>query len=183
MQDFSDIVRVEDLPYFYSPPMQFVFTEKAEITNGTYPFTGNKEIVDNNKNITDNTLLYIKAMSFSADIEKKDYQQALKLADGSTNIPSFSCFMQSDAQAPIFVDPIKLGDYFDDQEYKKIVLPKQFPNNISAFFRGTLKQTGALAGVTEINLTMNIWVQQITDIAFIDGLRQAFPRIDDGGLH
>jgi hypothetical protein len=120
-------------------------------------------------------LLYIKAFSFSADIELLAYQNALKLSDGTVNIPRFSLFTQSDANAPVLTDPIDLGDYFNDQGYKKVLLLKQLPNNLTGFFRGTLQQHGGLAGVNEINLTMNIWVQAITDDAFIEGLKRHYP--------
>jgi hypothetical protein len=75
----------------------------------------------------------------------------------------------------VLTDPIDLGDYFNDQGYKKVLLLKQLPNNLTGFFRGTLQQHGGLAGVNEINLTMNIWVQAITDDAFIEGLKRHYP--------
>lgn len=178
--DLSNLVRIEDLPYYTSPPMQFTFVQKADLTLGEYPFTAGRATIGNNKNITDNTLLYIKAMTFSADIPILHYQEALQLATGDTDIPRFSVFLQSDSNAPIFIDPIQLSDYFDDQEYKKLVLPKQFPNRMSAFFRGTLQQTGNLAGVTEINLTINLWVQQISDDTFINGLKKKYPDLMNG---
>ena len=89
-------------------------------------------------------------------------------------------FLQSESRAAIFVDPIQLGNYFSDQEYKKIQLAKQDPNELTAFFRGTLQQTAALAGTNEINLTMDVWVQQITNDNFIEAIKRNFPNI--GGL-
>lgn len=173
----SPVIRIEDLPYNSSPPMQFTFTQSAVLTLGTYPFIAERATIGNNKNITDNNIIYIKAVSFSADIPVLTYQAALKLFGGITNIPTFSIFLQSDASAPIFTDPIQLGDYFKDQEYKKLLMPKQLPNRMSAFFRGTLQQTAALAGVSEINLTMNVWAQSITDDAFIAALRLKYPNV------
>lgn len=177
-QLFTHIPRIEDLPYYYSPPMQFTFTQSADLTLGQYPFLPVKATLGNNKNITDNTLLYIKAITFSADIPLLDYQQATKLSTGLTDIPRFSMFLQSEASgAPVFIDPIQLGDYFNDQEYKKLILAKQLPNRVSGFFEGTLQQTANLAGILEINLTMNIWVQSITDDDFINALRTRYPVI------
>ena len=63
-----------------------------------------------------------------------------------------------------------------DAEYKKLILAKQLPNALSGFFRGTLQQTAALAGVAEITLTMNMWVQAITDDSFIAALRRNYPQ-------
>lgn len=182
MADLSNyIARIEDLPYYVSPPMQFTFTQQATLTLGQYPFTADKVVIGNNKNITDNVLLYIKAFTFSADIDLLAYQQSLKLSTGLTDIPTFSMFLQSDARAPVFVDPIQLGNYYTDQEYKKLLLTKQSPNELTAFYRGTLQQHAGLAGVTEINLSMDIWVQQITNDNFIEALKKNYP--DIGGLH
>jgi len=172
----NNIARIEDLPYAKSPPMQFTFTQSATLTLGQYPFTGAAQVVENNKNITSNTLLYIKSVSFSADIDLLTYQQALKLSTGLTDIPVFHAFIQSDSRAPIFVDPIQLGNYYSNQEYKQIVIPKQDPNELTAFFRGTLQQHAGLAGVTEINLTMDLWVQQVTSNNFIEALRKNYPK-------
>lgn len=175
---FTHIPRIEDLPYYTSPPMQFTFTQSATLTLGQYPFLPVKATLGNNKNITDNTLLYLKAITFSADIPLLTYQEAIKLSTGLTDIPRFSMFLQSEGGgAPVFIDPIQLGDYFNDQEYKKLILAKQLPNRISGFFEGTLQQTANLAGINEINLTMNIWVQSITDDDFINALKTRYPAI------
>ena len=56
-------------------------------------------------------------------------------------------------------------------------MPRQLPNKLTGFFRGTLQQHAGLAGVSEINLTMNIWMQYITDDNFIKGLQKAYPII------
>ena len=173
----TDVARIEDLPYLSSPPMQFTFTQSASLTVGQYIFEDDAQVVGNNKNITDNTLLYIKAISFSADVDLLNYQIAKKLVTGETDIPTFSLFLQSEARGAVFVDPIQLGDYFNDQEYRKVILAKQEPNEMTGFFRGTLQQHAGLAGIAEINLTMNIWVQQITNDNFIEALKKNYPNI------
>jgi len=176
--DFSPLItRIEDLPYYFSPPLQFVFTQSATLTAGTYPFTAARAVITNEKDIQDNTIFFIKALSFSADIPVTDYQQALKLAAGTVDIPRFSAFLEGDGNSPLFKDPIDLHDYFNDQEFKQVVHPKQFPNRFTGFFRGTLQQTAALAGITEVNLTVQMWVQEITDDNFIAGVRKKYPRI------
>jgi hypothetical protein len=150
------------------------------LTLGQYPFTAARATMTGNKNLTDNTLYYIKAMSFSADIPKAYYQEAKKLSTGLTDIPTFSMFMQADANSPLLKDPIVLQDFFQDQEFKLLKEAKISPNRLSAFFRGTLNQTANLAGINEINLTMEVWVQEVTDDNFIDGLKLKYPRIARG---
>ena len=171
------ITRIEDLPYLKSPPMQITFTQSGSLSAGQYVFNSPREEVGNNKNINDQGLYYIKAMTFSADVELLAYQKAIKLLSGSTDIPTFSLFMQSDSQAPAFIDPIQLSDYFNDQEFKKLILPRQFPNLLTAFFRGTLQQHAGLAGINEINLTINMWMQYVTDDNFIKALQKDYPQV------
>jgi hypothetical protein len=89
-------------------------------------------------------------------------------------------FMQADANSPLLKDPIVLQDFFQDQEFKLLKEAKISPNRLSAFFRGTLNQTANLAGINEINLTMEVWVQEVTDDNFIDGLKLKYPRIARG---
>jgi len=176
--NFSDLItRIEDLPYKKSPPMQLIFSQKADISVGTYPFTAGRATVTGEKNINDQTLLYVRSISFSADIPLIDYQKALKLAAGTVDIPNFQMFLQSDSNAPLFQDPIDLLDYFNDKSYRLIIEPKLSPNTLTGFFRGTLQQHAGLAGVTEINLNIEMIVQQITDDAFIHGLDQPYPYI------
>ena len=50
---YPGVARIEDLPYYYSPPMQFTFTQSATLTNGTYPWVGGRVEVGNNKNLTE----------------------------------------------------------------------------------------------------------------------------------
>ena len=178
MSDFNDIIaRIEDLPYYTSPPAQFFLTERANLALGVYVFGGLRLIMTGNKNITDNTLIYIRSLSFSADIPAVDYQQALQLAAGGVDIPTFRAFLQSGSSAPIFEDPIVLNNYFDEIDYRLLLLPKQIPNRLTGFFTGTLQQTAALAGYAGINFTLQMWAQVITDDNFIAGLKRDYPRI------
>lgn len=174
------IPRIEDLPYWMSPPIQFTFTQSADLTGGTYPFTAARAEVANNKNLNDNTLLFVRDITFQADIPVLDYQEAIKLAAGTTDIPTFQMFFQSDAQSPVLADAIQLGSYFENQVYKLLLAPKQEPNTLSAFFRGTLQQTAALAGIGEINLTMNVFVQYIQQDVFVELIKKGYPQIEGG---
>ena len=81
------ITRIEDLPYLKSPPMQILLTQSASLTAGQYIFNGGRTDITNNKNINDQGVYYLKSLSFSADIGLLDYQIAMKLSDGTTDIP------------------------------------------------------------------------------------------------
>ena len=176
MNNYSDIIaRIEDLPYWDSPPFQFTFTQKASLTLGQYPFLRTRTELKPQTNITDNILLYFKSISFSADIPKNDYQQALQLAGGTNDIPEFYAFLSNDANAIIFENPLQLNDYFNDQEFKFLKAPKQLPNKFTGFIDGKLQQTAALAGVDAVNITIQMFGQSISDDNFIAALKRDYP--------
>lgn len=249
------IARIEDLPYLNSPPLQFTFSQSAPIIAGKYTFNGGRAQIGNNKNLNDNTLFYIKSLSFSADIVKGAYQESLKLTrpditgnttasgqnklidstatflsdninigdvventttnektvvqkevesnteiivadnfflnsgDGykiftrKVDIPKFSLFIDSERNSPILRDPVECNDYFSNQEFKKLFLPKLFPNRITAFFRGELQQNALLAGITQVTLTMNIFGQEVTDDSFIEALKKKYMSINPASLN
>jgi hypothetical protein len=173
--------RIEDLPYYTSPPIQFTYEQKADLTLGTYPFLlDSKSVMNNNTQLTDNSLIYIRNVSFYADIPQIDYQQALQLAAGTTNVPQFSMYMEGNAGSPILRNPIQLGNYFREQDYKLLIMPKYNPNNLLGAVSGTLQQTAALAGYSEINITIEFFCQEIVDDAFIEAITRKYPALKDG---
>lgn len=173
----NNIVNDRDAPLLTSPPAQFSYTQKGTLTLGQYIFSPTRALVTGAKNVNAITAYRIKALSFSADIPKIAYQQALKLSTGDTDVPIFNMFMQSDANSPLFQDPVVCQDYFMDQEFRMIKIPNQKKNRFTAFFKGTLRQTAALTGFNEVNLTMQIWVQYIDNVNFIQALKQNFQKI------
>lgn len=176
------VARIEDLPYYTSPPIQFTYTQQAALTIGQYPFILTKAAMNNTVQLTDNSLIYIRDISFYADIDKQDYQEALKLAGGTLDVPELSLYMAGNAAVPIFRNPIFLGNYFREQSYRKLIMPKFTPNNLLASIQGTLQQHAALAGVNEINITVELFCQEIVDDNFIAGIVKEFPAIGKEGM-
>lgn len=177
------VARLEDLPYYTSPPIQFVHTQQGAINAGTYPFALTKVAVTNDIQVTDNTMIYIRDISFYADIKKEDYQLALKLLAGTVDVPRLSLYFGGNAGVPILRNPIHLGDYFRAQPYRLLVMPKQTPNALTAAIQGTLQQHAGLAGIIEVNLTAEIYCQEISDDEFIKALLKKYPGIRDEGLY
>jgi len=187
------IARIEDLPYFRSPPIQLSLSQSASLSFGQYVWNNTnapKTILVGSAQITQSTLLYIKSISFSADIPELDYQKALEitstvLANGTTagqnQIPSYFKFLSSDAKSPTLRSPILCQQFFTDQEYKLLVEPKTRPNDVLGFFRGALQQTGALAGINTITLTAEFYVQTVEDRNFINALKNQYPALDKSG--
>jgi len=170
------IARIEDLPYWKCQPIQFTFKQTATLTLGQYPFLAERTELTPQKNITDNILLYFKSISFSADIPLLSYQEALQLAGGTLNVPKFSPFLKSEHNALMYENPLELNNYFSDQEFKLLKLPKQKPNRFTGYIKGTLQQTAALAGYEKINITIQMFGQSITDDNFIAALKRDYPR-------
>lgn len=181
MNDYAPIIaRIEDLPYKKSPPIQFTFTQNGPLTFGQYVFTSVHTPILPQENVNDNILLYIKSISFSADIPGLDYQQALQLAGGLVDIPRFFAFLKNDHNALIFENPLLLNKYFDDQTFMLILEPKQLPNLFTGFIKGTLQQTAALAGTPSVNITIQMFGQSIADDNFIRALKKDYPFINGG---
>lgn len=170
------VTRLLDIPFWTSPPLQFTFSQTAEIEAGQYNFEGAGQEMVGNKNINDNTLILINTMSFSASIPREVYQEALALTTlPNTFIPNFNMFLESGRNAPVLRDPVELNDYFVSQVFTQLIDPKVTPNRLSAFFRGTLQQTAALAGISEITLNIQIFCQEITDDNFIQAVKKGYP--------
>lgn len=181
-----DTGSIQRLPYWTSPPMQFSLTQQAILSAGTFQFlqsAGGNPVTPadlaNNKNITENSMILIYDFSFAADIPVLDYQQALQLGAGTTDIPNFNLFLKSDAGSPQLKDPIELYNYIDKQQYILALTPKISDNAFRGFFRGSLQQTAALAGLNEINFTINFYAQEIVDDNYIHTFKQNYP----GDIH
>ena len=187
------ITRIEDMPYYRCPVVQFSLSQAGPLTFGQYlwnPATAPRVPLTGAKQITQASLIYFRSVSFSSDIPEIDFQQALKISTtvaanntvaGTNQIPAYSKFLQSDANAPTLRNPILCQQFFDDQDYRLIVEPKQLPNVISGFFRGALEQTGALAGVSSITLTAEFYAQVIESRNFINALKNEYPQISRDG--
>lgn len=169
------VARLDDIPYNTTKEMTFTFSQKADLTLGVYPFNSGRATMTGSGNFTGSTLILIRHISFSADIPILAYQQSLQLAGGTVDIPTFHAFLKSNANAPIFRNPIFLNDYFPLQPYILALDPRIKKDQLNAFFRGTLQQTAALAGITEINLSFKIYANEINDNRYIATFKRGYP--------
>lgn len=174
------IARIEDMPYNTSIPMQFSLTQTGSLVLGQYVFSEPRINMSGTKNIRPSTLIYLRSISFSADIPVLDYQGALQLAGGGTQVPKLNMFLTSDANSPTLRDPILLDNYFSSQDYRMIIEPTKIPVVMSAYIEGVLQQTAALAGITEINMSVDIYAQSIEDKNFIRAFKAQYPEVING---
>jgi len=176
----SRVGRIEDMPYYTSPPLQFTYTQQAALALGTYPFVIAKTAVANNAQLTENTLIYLRDISFYADIPALDYQAALKLAAGGVDIPRLSLYMEGNAAVPLLRTPIELGNYFREQSFRMLIPSHVTPNNLLASVQGTLQQHAGLAGIAEVNITVELYCQEIVDDDFIKAIKRKYPALQEG---
>jgi len=172
------VARLNDIPYWSTKTMQFTFSQSASLVGGTYPFLGDRAVMTGAANFTGSTLILIRNISFAADIPVLDYQQSLQLLAGGVDVPTFHVFSASNANAPLFRNPILLYDYFQEQDYVLAHDPRREDDQYNAFFRGTLQQTAALAGITNINLLITIYADEINDNKFISQFKKQYPLIN-----
>jgi hypothetical protein len=178
IREMDIINKIDELPYNTSPPIQFTYAQSAALTLGQYPFLAAvKNVMGYNGNITSNALYYLRNLSFACDIPELDYQQALKLAGGTVNIPRFNMFFSKDAHSPIIPNALQLNQFFDGIDFKQTFSPRVLPNDLKGNITGTLQQTANLAGVNEINATVELFFQEITDDNFIAHFRKRYPEV------
>jgi len=182
MTAVTRIARMEDLPYYSSPPIQFVYTQQAVLALGVYPMVLAKVAMQNTAQLSDNSLIYIRDISFYADVPELDYQMALQLVGGGVNIPRLSIYFSGNASVPLLRNAIFLGNYFRRQNYRMLARPKVTPNTIQAAIEGTLQQHAGLAGIGQVNLTVEIYCQEIVDDSFIAAITRKYPAIENGGM-
>ena len=159
------IPRLEDLPYFNSPPVQFVYEETATLALGNYVWAGGASALTPTRPILDNAMYYFREVTLSADISELDFESALV-----TN-PTFQMFRVSDGNAPLFREAITMVKYYDKMTYRLVWVPGRASDVLSADFVGQLFQTGALLGKGSITLKAVVTAQEIVDDSFIKAVR------------
>jgi len=167
------IPRLEDMPYYLCPPIQFVFSQTAPLQFGQYVFPLTKALFTPDRPILDNALYYFRTLTCTADITELDYESSVDVSAGAFQ---FHCFERSLSGAPRFREPILIAKFLENFDYRLLFLPRQEPNELLGSFQGTITQTASLVGKTAITFKMVISAQEITDDGFVDLItRNAFP--------
>lgn len=164
------IPRIEDLPYWTSPPIQFVYESEATLNLGTYVWNDPPTVLTPDRPILANALYYFRNISLAADIAELDYQGAL------ITTPQFFTFLQSDARGVLFREPITMNKYFENFEYRMVWSTQSGQDQLFAAFRGTLLQTLPLIGKQSITLKAIISAQEIIDDNYIRLFKKMYPQ-------
>jgi len=168
------VASIEDLPYWTSPPVQFVYESEAVLNAGLYQWSDTPSVLSPNRPIQDNALYYFRSATLTADIAERDYEANILTS------PEFYTFLQSDARAVLFREPLIMNKYYQQFDYRLTWISRQSNNQLFAAFNGTLVQGPALVGVNSITLKAVISAQEIVDDNYIKLFQAKYPHLDAG---
>lgn len=164
-----NVPRAEDLPYWSSPPIQFVYESTAPLVLGTYTWNDAPGLFTPNRPIIDNALYFFRNITLGADIAELDY-----LAN-TVNTPEFYAFLESDSRAVLFREPILMNQYYQQFDYRYWWQRYRTDNILYGAFRGSMIQGPGLIGKNTITLRAIISAQEVVDESYIDLFKSQYP--------
>lgn len=169
----SAIARLEDLPYWSSPPIQFVYESQANLALGNYVWADTPGVFTPNRPIRENVLYFFRNISLSADIAEVDFTSNI------VTTPQFYTFRESDTQAVLFREPIQMVKFFEDFAYRFAWETHRVDDILYGAFTGSLVQGPGLIGKASITLKAIISAQEIVDDNFINLFKAHYPSTPD----
>jgi hypothetical protein len=164
------VPRLEDLPYYTSPPIQFVYTSPASFAAGKYTWADKPSILTPTRPLMVNSLYYFRSLTMSADIEEVDFTSNI------VTTPAFQMYLKSRAKAILFREPVLMVKYLQNYDYRYVWKTQSNDDQLYASFNGVLSQGAGLVGKNPVNLTVVISVQEIVDEGFVRAFKQTYPR-------
>lgn len=166
------VPRAEDLPYWGSPPVQYVYESTAQLVAGFYTWADVPSALTPNRPVRPNVLYFFRNISMAADIEELDFTGAIIAT------PQFNAHLVSDATAPLFREPILMNKFFDQFDYRLWWSSQQENDRLLGTWTGVLQQTPALIGKSSITLKTIITAQEVSDEYFVNQFRtNPYPRM------
>lgn len=162
--------RIEDMPYYTSPPVLFIYQSTATVAAGQYVWNDVPSALTPLRPLVDNAVYYFRSITLSADISELDFTAAI------TTVPQFFSFLTGDANAVLFREPISMVKFYQNFDYRYLWSRAKGSNELRCAFRGTLAQIAALVGKVDIELTAIISAQEITDVEFANALKEPWRR-------
>lgn len=159
------VPRLEDLPYWSSPPIQFVYEQTANLLAGYFQWTATPTALTPDRPILDNALYFFRSISLAADITELDFEAAI------TTTPQFFTYLTGDSKAVLFREPIIMNKFYQQFDYRITFSRAKGGNQLLAAFSGILLQTANLVGKTSVTLKAIISAQEIVDDSFIKDFR------------
>lgn len=166
MLDLLRTPRIEDMPYYDSPPVLFIYQSTMNLVAGSYVWADQPSPLTPLRPLLDNATYYFRSITLSADTSELDFTGAI------VDTPKFYTFLTGDAKAVLFREPISMVKFFQNFDYRYLWSRQKGQNELLAAFRGTLFQTPALSGKSSIELTAIISAQEITDVEFSNAVKK-----------
>jgi len=164
--------REGDIPYWTSPPIQYVYTKTAPLAAGAYTWVDQPGDMTPVRPVRNTLLYYFRDITLYADIEEADFSAALDVT------PQFRPSLRgSGNRAVLFREPILMPRFLQNFGYRLFWETNQTPERLLGSFRGTLTQTPALIGKTSITLTAIISAQEIKDRNYVDQFKKMYPLV------
>ena len=154
------IPRIEDLPYWSSPPIQFVYESPALLVAGSYYWNDQPSPLLPLRPLIDNGVYYFRSITLVADISELDFESNISTA------PKFYTFLSADAKTVLFREPIIMNKYYQQFDYRLVWSRAKGANQLLAAFTGSILQGPALIGKLSITLKAIISAQEIVDENF-----------------
>lgn len=164
------IPRAEDLPYWTSPPIQFVFESTANLALGSYTWADTPAAFTPQRPILINAVYYFRSITLTADCAEFDY---------TTNIvttPAFYTFLESYSDAVLFREPILMNKFYDQFTYRFFWQSYRSDDILKGGFVGSLLQGPGLVGKSSITLKAIISAQEIVDENFCNLFKANYPK-------
>jgi len=169
------VPRVEDLPYFTSPPIEFVYQKTANVSAGSYTWTDAPSAITPNRPLMHNSLYYFRSITLAANIDELDFTSNIQVIAGVPQTPQFQMYLKSRAKAVLFREPILMVKYLQNFDYRLTWVTQRENDTIYASWNGILLQGAALVGKASITLTAIISAQEVVDENFVGLFLKQYP--------
>jgi len=164
------VPRLEDLPYYTSPPIEFTFSSSAVFAAGKYTWADGPKVLTPDRPLMVNSLYYFRSLTMSADIEEVDFTSNI------VTVPKFQMYLKGRAKAILFREPVYMLKFLQNFDYRYVWKTQIDGDQLFASFNGVLAQSPGLVGKDPVNLTVIISVQEIVDEGFVKAFKQTYPK-------
>lgn len=162
---FYSRVNRDSVPYWSSPPVQFVYESTASLSLGKYTWSDTPSALSPDRPIQDNDLYVLNTMTLSADLAVTDFTSAI------SSTPLFNFHLVGDSKAPFFREPVQMVTFIENFPFRLVWGPSRGSDKLLASFRGVLLQTPALIGKTSITLKAIMSAQEIQDDTIVEDIK------------